>query len=228
MRHRARHCTCPEGPHRASTTSFKVVPTYHFGYTAWCHGLVGAPDGLTPPTSAPVHLSRLLRHAWLDAGTLIFLQCRLVHAHPGSPTGDCPVRALKMYRRRTKHIRSPKQRQLFISFNPAHSNDIRATSLSRWIKLLIIEAYKSLNIAHTLTDPMPLISPRAHEVRAWASTLAFRSVAMSDLLSTAYWRSEDTFLNYYLRDISRRKEDGTWGLPSCVAASVPLSSSSSL
>ena len=141
---------------------------------------------------------------------------------------NCPVRALKMYRKRTKHIRSPKQRQLFISFNPAHSKDIQATSLSRWIKLLIIEAYKSLNLANTLSDPMPLISPRAHEVRAWASTLAFRSVAMSDLLSTAYWKSEDTFLNYYLRDISRRKEDGTWGLPSCVAASASLSSSSSL
>ena len=99
---------------------------------------------------------------------------------------------------------------------------------SRWIKLLIMEAYKSLSAANTVSDPMPLLSPRAHKVRAWASTLAFRSVAMSDLLSTAYWRSEDTFLNYYLRDISRRKEDGTWGLPSCVAASVPLSSSSSL
>ena len=140
---------------------------------------------------------------------------------------NCPVRALKMYRKRTKVIRSPQQRQLFISFNPAHSKDIRSTTLSRWIRLLIIEAYKSLETANNVVEPLPLLTPRAHEVRAWASTLAFRTVAMSDLLSTAYWKTEDTFLNFYLRDVSRRKEDGTWGLPSCVAASVSLASSSS-
>ena len=119
--------------------------------------------------------------------------CPLTHLlDRGEPdVVNCPIRALKMYRKRPKHIRSPQQRQLFISFNPTHSKDIRATSLSRGIKLLIIKAYKSLNVASTVSDPMPLISPRAHEVRAWASTLALRTVAMSYLLSTAYWRSED-------------------------------------
>ena len=60
----------------------------------------------------------------------------------GEPeTVYCPVRALKLYRRRARNIRS-SQRKLFISYNEAYSKDISATSLSRWFKSLIIGAYK--------------------------------------------------------------------------------------
>ena len=86
----------------------------------------------------------------------------------GEPdTVNCPVRALKLYRRRTRNIRSPSQRKLFISYNEAYSKDIRATSLSRWFKSLIIGAYKRFEGTAHVSEPIPLIRPRAHEIRAW-------------------------------------------------------------
>ena len=139
---------------------------------------------------------------------------------------NCPVRALRSYRKRTKSVRSPSQRKLFISFNPNMSKDIHASSISRWIRTVIVDSYKFMAAKSQHKDSLlPLISPRAHEVRAWSSTLAFRSVSAKDLLASAYWRSPDVFISFYLRDVARNKEDGTWGLPACVAANVPLASS---
>ena len=90
------------------------------------------------------------------------------------------------------------------------SKDIRVSSISRWIRTLICDAYKYLD-RQSLSVPsiLPLANPRAHEVRAWASTLAFRSMSLNQLLAAAYWRSEDVFINFYLRDVSRHKEDGS-------------------
>ena len=136
---------------------------------------------------------------------------------------NCPVRALKMYRKKTQTMRSPNQRCLFISYNPSMAKDIRVSTISRWLRTLIIEAYKFLDKQSVLLPaPIPLSSPRAHETRAWASTLALRSVPLSQLLQAGYWRSEDVFINHYLRDVSRRKEDGTWGLPAVVAAQTTV------
>ena len=58
---------------------------------------------------------------------------------------NCPVRALKVYRDRTKRHRSPTQKALFISMNKALATDIVSTTLSRWLKTVICQAYKGLN-----------------------------------------------------------------------------------
>ena len=141
---------------------------------------------------------------------------------------NCPVRALKEYRRRTKMVRSSTQRALFLSFNPHMKTDIRVSSISRWLKNLIIDSYLNWGGAReSHPGVLPLRKPRPHEIRAWSSSLACRTASLSHVLQAAFWRSEDVFINYYLRDVARRRENGLWGLPSIVAAqtSVPASAS---
>jgi hypothetical protein len=57
---------------------------------------------------------------------------------------NCPVRALKFYRRRTRRVRSIRQRKLFISMNLSYKKDISVRTLSRWASSLIRNAYKWL------------------------------------------------------------------------------------
>ena len=128
----------------------------------------------------------------------------------------CPVRSLRRYLKFTRTLRV-KQRKLFISFNPYHTNDISKASVSRWLRLVIKSAYA--------TSSAELSSVRAHEVRAWAASTAFaHSWSLKDVLNAAYWRSETSFINYYLRDVSLTKDDGTHGIASFVAAQQVISS----
>ena len=59
---------------------------------------------------------------------------------------------------------------------------------------------------------------RAHEIRALASSLAwFNNTSLADIMNAAYWFGRPTFFQYYLRDISHKKMDGSRGI-SLVAA----------
>lgn len=70
---------------------------------------------------------------------------------------------------------------------------------------------------------LPLRSPRTHEARAWAASLAvLRSGRMTEVLRAAYWKSEDVFINFYLRDIASTRQDGSSCLPAMVAAGQVL------
>ena len=69
------------------------------------------------------------------------------------------------------------------------------------------------------------VTPRVHEVRAWAASLAFKhSVPLATVLEAAYWRNEATFLNFYLRDVRRRRADGAFGVAAAVVAQSALTS----
>ena len=126
----------------------------------------------------------------------------------------CPVRSLKRYLRFTRSIRSPNQRKLFISHNPAYSKDLSKASVGRWLKLAITQAYASSNHDSLLT-------PRAHEIRAWASTLAFKfSLKLEDVLKAAYWKSKNAFISHYLRDVTAKAEDGSARLSLVAAGQV--------
>jgi hypothetical protein len=140
---------------------------------------------------------------------------------------NCPVRALRFYLKRSKRLRSLKQRQLFISLNFDYHKDIRSCTLSRWVSRLISDAYKSVaNKSGGGVEWLPLSCPRTHETRAWAASLAaLRSRSIRELLDAAYWRSATVFTSHYLRDVARRRDDGSWGLPSLVAAGTVVSSS---
>ena len=54
---------------------------------------------------------------------------------------------------------------------------------------------------------------RAHEIRAWASSLAWHNnTSLFDIMEAAFWTSPATFLEFYLRDISHTKQDGSKGI----------------
>ena len=53
----------------------------------------------------------------------------------------CPVRALKTYLKRSKFLRSPLKRRLFVSFREDVKKDISCATISRWLKTVIKAAY---------------------------------------------------------------------------------------
>ncbi len=125
----------------------------------------------------------------------------------------CPHRALKWYLEKSKHHRSA-QRRLFISFSKP-GKEISAPTLSRWI-------VKAVTIAMELNGKLPCNenTPRAHEVRAIATSLAItRSISMENILRAAFWRNESTFLRFYLRDMSHDM-DGKVRLPMVAAQHI--------
>ena len=127
----------------------------------------------------------------------------------------CLVRALRIYRRRT----SVTRHRLFISWNEGYVQDIRRSSVSRWLVQVISAAYVRSGF-----DLLGVV-PRPHEVRAWASSLAFaHSRSLRDIMEAAYWRSQATFIQFYLRDVSRLRDDGSHGVASAVVAQQAVSS----
>ena len=99
----------------------------------------------------------------------------------------CPVRALKWYIEKTKAIR--KSDALFLiprsPYNPASKDTI-----SRWL-------------VETITPfTTPEDSPRAHDVRAHASSIAwFRGIPLSDIMRAASWKTPSTFVASYLTNV---------------------------
>ena len=132
----------------------------------------------------------------------------------------CPVRALRHYRRRTEHFRGGRRR-LFLSWNETYTRDITKSSLSRWLSQVIGSAY-----SRSSSQPAP--STRAHEIRAWSASLAFGCTRrLTEVLDAAYWRSPNTFIDFYLRDVSRTNGEGAHGIASVVVAQHPIISSRS-
>ena len=130
----------------------------------------------------------------------------------------CPVRALRLYRRRSKPLRAVSQRRLFISLNPDYNRDVSKVTLARWLTGVIQKAYEKVGGCNEL-------SARAHEIRAWATSLAFaHSLLLTAIMEAAFWKSQGTFIEFYLRDVSRLREDGSRGIQSLVAAQSVLSS----
>ncbi|XP_070207779.1 uncharacterized protein [Littorina saxatilis] len=138
---------------------------------------------------------------------------------------NCPVRALRLYLARTQPVRSSSQKLLFISLLTSREKDVSRVTLARWVSSLIRQAYSWCHTSGGGAQPaFPLVSARAHETRAWSSSLAvLRSQRLDEVLSTAYWRSEDIFINYYLRDVAALRQDGSRGLPALIAAGQFLS-----
>jgi hypothetical protein len=134
----------------------------------------------------------------------------------------CPVRSLRLYLDRTRSRRSAPLRRLFLSLNEDYRKDVSAGTISRWISDTVVLAYKT-SLAET-----PASSPRAHELRALASSAAFlQSCPLRQVLDAAFWRSENPFIHHYLRDLRRARADGSYGI-SFVAAGAVLPSCSSV
>ena len=103
----------------------------------------------------------------------------------------CPVRALKYYWARTKERRSGDQ--LFVITKEPFSPASRDT-ISKWIVAAIRAAGP---------DALsPGVSPRAHDARGISASWAlFNGVSVEEIQKAAYWRSPNSFISFYLRDI---------------------------
>ena len=133
----------------------------------------------------------------------------------------CPVRALKIYLARTQQLREDKK-LLFIAYKKGHQADIHKNTLSSWIRKLLQLVYDSPE-----EDVLKLSKTSTHEVRALASSLAFRgTMELEEVLRSCTWRNATTFTSHYLRDVSTCSDD-LFSLGPVVAAQKVVQPSSS-
>lgn len=121
----------------------------------------------------------------------IFIQPLSAHSSIVEDKTWCPVRALKYYWHRTRGKRSGSQ--LFIITKEPFSPASRDT-ISKWIVSAIkaagSEALASGNV------------PRAHDTRSVSTSWAlFNGVSIEEIHKAAYWRSPNSFISFYLKDV---------------------------
>ena len=115
----------------------------------------------------------------------------------------CPVRALRVYVDRTRELHIGKK-LLFVSYQKNFSKDIRAPTISGWIKKCVIYCYEQAAGARSGSFRV-----RAHDVRALAASLAFHHhVPITEIMEACSWSSHNTFTTYYLQDSSWRTDGG--------------------
>ena len=114
----------------------------------------------------------------------------------------CPVRALKYYLDRTKDLRKDKH-LVFVSFKEGFSKDISRPTISSWIKQAILLALESCG-----NNEFQVSQVKAHDVRGMAASLAFKGgIPLDDIMESCFWRSHNTFTNFYLRDVCWHNND---------------------
>ena len=133
-----------------------------------------------------------------------------------SPDTDvllCPVRALQCYLDRTKDSRGGRQ-LLFISYKLGHSKDIQCSTISSWIKNTIKFCYTKADNAD-----MDLVGVKAHDVRAFAASMAFYGgISMDQIMQACHWKSHNTFTRFYLRDLAGQDQsEGSFHLGAFIA-----------
>jgi integrase len=114
----------------------------------------------------------------------------------------CPVRALKLYLRKSAEFRDGKQK-LFVSFKPWHKEDICKNTISFWIRKAIYSAY---DCASDTTKKIHGV--KAHDVRSLASSWAFlQNISLEEVMDACSWRSSSTFIRHYLKDMTEVSGD---------------------
>ena len=108
----------------------------------------------------------------------------------------CPVRALKYYLERTKDLRKNKN-LLFVAIKEGFTRDISRATISSWLKQTILLAYENSD-----SESQQLHQVKAHDVRSMAASSAFRGgVSLNEILEACFWKSHNTFTNFYLKDL---------------------------
>lgn len=123
----------------------------------------------------------------------------------------CPVRAMRLYLKRTRPLRSKEQGRLFLATGRS-KKEVSKNTISYWLRETIRRAYQ------TSEQDVNVPRIRAHEVRGIAPTLLFkRNFAVEQVLRAGVWKSQTTFTSFYLRDITH-KSLNTFFLGPIVAA----------
>ncbi len=92
--------------------------------------------------------------------------------------------------------------------------DISAATITRWIKEIIIQAHKVI-----LDQDLRLLEVKAHQIRAVATSLTFRSATLEQVLDMGGWVNHSTFTDFYLKNPSNQNER-RYQLNPCVTGSV--------
>ena len=122
----------------------------------------------------------------------------------------CPVRAVRIYIRRTADMREGKK-ALFVSVKAGVRREISKSTVSGWVIKGIKGCYESASL-----DPPAGV--RAHDVRSQASSLAFADqVALEDIMQACTWATPNSFISFYLKDLTAQR-DGLYKIGPLVAA----------
>ena len=119
--------------------------------------------------------------------------------------GLCPVRALFEYMRRSEALGLTKdKKKLFVSLFKGKTTEISKPTISNWIKETIVTCYKLAN-----NTQLEFTNVKAHHVRALAASFAFyHKVPLQEVLQAGTWRSHNTFVSFYLQDLSEENQEG--------------------
>ncbi|XP_071084229.1 uncharacterized protein [Haliotis cracherodii] len=113
----------------------------------------------------------------------------------------CPVRALRIFIRRSKTRRGSRKR-LFIPVSTTSTTEVSRNTISLWLRAVILQAYSIANL-----DPPRTNNP--HEIRALASTMALHSnCTIKTIMEGCFWRSDTVFASHYLRDVTLEDIEG--------------------
>ena len=114
----------------------------------------------------------------------------------------CPVRALRIYLKRTSNMRAGKK-CLFISYKMGFGKDIAKNTISHWIRKAILYAYRNCS-----SDRCKVLGVKAHDVRALAASwAAYNNASTESIMGACSWKANNTFTSFYLRDLSRVREN---------------------
>ena len=106
----------------------------------------------------------------------------------------CPVRALRVYSNRT--LRSSDNVSLFVSFKKGHSTSIHPNTISSWLKQCVKLCYELSG------KPLPS-KVVGHSVRSMATSWAsLKNVGLSQILDSCFWKTPNTFISFYLKDLT--------------------------
>ena len=129
----------------------------------------------------------------------------------------CLVRALRYYLDRTKDLRGSRS-LLFISVKKGHTSDIRPATLSSWLKQTILVCYKQAD-----QQTLDLVQVKAHDIRAFAASKDFYGgVSVDQIMQACHWKAHNTFINFYLKDLTWSDNNNNMYLGPVVAAQQVL------
>ena len=135
----------------------------------------------------------------------------------------CPLRALEWYLKRTAAAR-PLCNRLFVSSAATFKHKaVSKNTISFCIRSVIKTAYNSVP-----KEDLQLWKISAHEVRALATSLLFKqNHSISQVMTAASWRSNSTFVSFYLRDLNHQYLDiSSLGPVVAAQAIIPSTSTS--
>jgi len=113
----------------------------------------------------------------------------------------CPVRAIKIYLAKTQELRKGKA-LLLVSYKAGHVKDICKSTVSGWIRKLIVYCY-NFTSDNVKEQALPLSNTRTHEIRGLAASLSFKGGReLEAILQAGSWKSHQTFTRFYLKDTS--------------------------